>query len=96
MADFLLASIFISHTLSLFCNIVQNGGGGSPSFHTAFFRIGCGSISQAKVHCSDWLSKNHDKNLCMCKIFNSKSPPKVCACADSRHNFWRKICFLQF
>ena len=37
---------------------------------------------------SGWLSKNRDENPRMRKIFNSKSPPKVRACADSRRNFW--------
>ena len=35
-----------------------------------------------------WLSKNCDENPCMRNIFNSKSPPKGRACADSRRNFW--------
>ena len=35
-----------------------------------------------------WLSKNCDENPRMRNIFNSKSPPKGRACADSRRNFW--------
>ena len=34
------------------------------------------------------LSKNHDENPRLRKIFNSKSPPKVRACAYSRHDLW--------
>ena len=34
---------------------------------------------------SGWLSVTR---IHVRKIFNSKSPPKVRACADSRHNFW--------
>ena len=37
---------------------------------------------------SGWLSKNRDENPRMRKIFNSKSSPKVRACADSHRNFW--------
>ena len=36
-----------------------------------------------------WFSKNCDENPRMCNIFNSKSPPKGRACADSRRNFWK-------
>ena len=37
---------------------------------------------------SGWLSKNCDENPCIRIVFNSKSPSKVRACADSRRNFW--------
>ena len=37
---------------------------------------------------SSWLSKNRDENPRMRKIFNAKFPPKGCACADSRRDFW--------
>ena len=37
---------------------------------------------------SGLLSKNHDENPHMRKIFNSKSPPKGHTCTDSRRDFW--------
>ena len=37
---------------------------------------------------SGWLSENWDENPRMCNISYSKLPPKVCACVNSRRDFW--------